>query len=185
MADDLIFKDLPQDLRDAAALVQRHLGEALSECDARASELKKEHDSRKLTATILKVISVISGLVIASGLAAGVPAQVLGGAITGIAALERVFANMSHLLAVAAAKAAYDRTRRQVEAEHNRQIIKVVEIRDREPEKSAKLLIKVVGELRNRLAKARDEIETNLAANAYENLGRLTLEEQKATEPSS
>jgi len=85
---------------------------------------------------------------------------------------------MDRLLAVAAATAAYDRVRMQVVAQHNRQIIEVIKIRDREPEKSAEALIDFVGKLRDLLAEIKEKVETDLRANAFENLGRLSLEEQ-------
>lgn len=184
-SNDVSFTELSSDLRDAVALVQKQFKESLAVCDLRSSELSREHDRRKLIATILKVVSVVSSLVIATGLFLGWFTQVLGGAITSIAALERVLANMSHLLSVAAAKGAYDRIRRQVTARHSKKIIEVVSIRDRDPEKSAKLLIRTVGQLRDLLAETRDKIETDLAANAYENLGRLTLDEEKGGESNA
>lgn len=80
---------------------------------------------------------------------------------------------------MAAAKSAYERVRMQVVAQHNKQIIEVVKFRDREPEKSAEALIAFVGELRDRLSVIKETVETDLNANAYENLGRLSLDEQK------
>ena len=174
------FPRLPNDFRDASALVQEQLKESINSLDTRIAELNTEQGRRKLTALALKVVSVISSIVIATGILGGLSVQVLGGAIAGIAALERVFANMSRLLAVAAAKGALDRIRRQVVAQHNKKIVQVVQYRDREPEKSAQLLIKFVGELRDSLATTKDRIETDLHNNAYENLGRLSLEEQSA-----
>jgi hypothetical protein len=171
------FPALPADFRDAAALVQRQFKESIDSLDVRTEALRAEHQRRKLTALALKVISVLSSLIIATGFAAGNIAQLLGGVITGMAALERVFANMSRLLAVAAAKGAYERVRRQVVSSHNQKIVDIVKIRDREPEKSADLLITSVGSLRDELAKTKNDIESQLDNNAYENLGRLTLDE--------
>ncbi len=171
------FPALPPDFRDAAALVQAQFRESVESLDKRIAALRTEHQRRKLTATTLKVISVLSSLVIATGFVKGNVPQVLGGVITGMAALERVFANMSRLLAVAAAKGAYERVRRQIVSSHNQKIVDIVKIRDREPEKSADLLINSVGGLRDELAKTKNDIETQLDNNAYENLGRLTLDE--------
>ena len=144
--------------------------------------IEKEHGRRTIVAIALKVISVLSSLVVLSGVANEGLVQLLGGAITGIAALERIFANMSRLLALSAAKAAYERARMQVVAQHNRKIIEVVKFRDRDPEKSADTLIAFVGELRDRLADVKEKVETDLGVNAYENLGRLTLEDPKTAE---
>jgi len=174
------FPGLPADFRDAAALVQKQFAESLDSLDSRTVALGAEERRRKITAYSLKVISVLSSLVIATGFLEGSGVQILGGAIAAMAALERVFANVSRLLAVAAAKSAYERVRRKVVALHNQKIVEVVKIRDSESEKSANLLISFVGELRDLLAKTKDDIETQLSANAYENLGRLTLDEPNA-----
>ena len=171
------FPKLPSDFRDAAELVQKQFAESIQSLDARTAGLGLEERRRKGTALTLKVISVLSSLIIATGFVHGSIAQILGGTITGMAALERVFANLSRLLAVAAARSAYERVRRQVVALHNQKIIDVVKYRDRDAEKSADMLISFVGELRDLLAKAKDEVETQLANNAYESLGRLTLDE--------
>lgn len=176
------FPSLSADFKDAADLVQNQFKESIASLDLRISALEAEHKKRRATAIVLKVASVVSSLVVLSGVAAAGLVQVLGGLITGIAALERIFANMNRLLAVAAATAAYERVRMQVVSQHNRQIIDVVKFRDRDPEKSADALIAFVGALRDRLAEVKEKVETDLRANAYENLGRLSLEEQKAVE---
>lgn len=174
------FPSLPSDFQDAAALTQQQFKESVESLDVRIKKLEKEHNKRKVTATILKVISVVSSLIVLSGVANATLVQVLGGLITGIAALERIFANMSRLLAVAAALAAYERIRMQIVANHNREIIEVVKYRDRNPEKSADMLIKFVGVLRDKLATIREKVEGDLRDNAYENLGRLVLDEVKS-----
>jgi hypothetical protein len=183
-AEPQAFPTLPDDFRGAAALVQRQFSESIESLDKRVSGLTAEQGSRRRTAATLKVISVASSLLIAAGAFSGVTTQVLGGAIAGVAALERVFANMSRLLAIAAGKSAFERVRRQVVAEHNKKIIEVVRFHVREPEKSADLLISFVGELRDRLDATRDQIETALANNSYENLGKLSLEEHQEKAPN-
>jgi hypothetical protein len=180
MPDDnelLVLPALPADFKDAAALVQAQFKESIKSLDNRIEALRAEHQRRKVVAVALKVISVLSSLIIATGFLASSVAQVLGGIITGMAALERVFANVGRLLAVAAAEGAYERVRRQIVSSHNQKIVDIVKIRDREPEKSADLLIASVGSLRDELARMKNEIETQLDNNAYENLGRLTLDE--------
>jgi hypothetical protein len=172
------FPTLPHDFSDAAALVQSQLKESVEASDAQIAALGKEQSQRKNIAIALKVISVLSGLIIATGFVTGSLAQILGGIIPGIAALERIFANMSRLLAVSAAKNAYERIRRSVVAHHSKHIVEVVRIRDRDSERAADLLIKMIGELRDDLATKRDEIESRLAQNDYDNLGRLILEEK-------
>jgi hypothetical protein len=172
------FPSLPKDVQDAANLVQAQFIESLAALDARVAALGAEQSLRKKVAILLKVVSVLSGLVIATGFVTGSAAQVLGGFIPGIAALERVFANLSRLLAVSAAKNAYERIRRSVVARHSRFIVDVVKIRDRDPEKAANLFIKTNGTLRDDLAKKRDEIEDKLSHNDYDNLGRLSLDEK-------
>lgn len=176
------FPTLPNDFKSAAELVQSQFKEGISALDERIRELETEQRRRNITAIVLKVVSVISSLIVLSGVAGGMLVQVLGGAITGIAALERVFANMSKLMAVAAAVAAYQRLRMQVVAQHNREIIEVIKYRDRDPAKSADALISFVGKLRDAIAEIREKIESDLRSNAYENLGRLVLEEQKSSE---
>jgi len=172
------FPSLPGDFRDAAALVQSQLKESVEASDTRVAALGAEQSRRKSIAIVLKVVSVLSGLIIATGFVTDSAVQILGGIIPGIAALERVFANMSRLLAVSAAKNAYERVRRSVVARHSKHIVEVVRIRDRESERAADLLIKMIGELRDDLAAKRDEIEGRLAQNDYDNLGRLNLEEK-------
>lgn len=172
--------ELPADVRDAAALVQAQLRETVAAVDERTQDLSREQVRRRRVALVLKVASIISGLVIATGFAADVTAQVLGGLISGIAALERAFANMSRLLAVTAAKNAYERLRRSVEARHNREVVDVVRIRDRDPTGSADRLIERFGELRDELATKRDEVESRLEKNDYDNLGRLDLDDAEA-----
>ena len=176
------FPSLPPDFKAAADLVQTQFKEGIQSLDARVGVLQREHAKRKATAIVLKIVSVLSSLVIATGFVGAGLVQVLGGSITAIAALERILANTSRLLAVAAATAAYERVRMQVVALHNKRIVEVVKIREREPEKSADSLIQFVGDLRDRLAQIGETVETDLAANAYENLGRLSLEEQKPIE---
>ena len=78
--------------------------------------------------------------------------QVLGGIIPCVAALERVFANLSRLLAVTAAKNAYDRVRRAVVARHNHEIVDVVRIRDRQPKTAADNLVNMDRKLNKLLA---------------------------------
>ena len=174
----LQFQTLPADFRDAARLVQSQLNDSITASDERAAALGAEQTRRKNVAITLKVVTVLSGLIIATGFVKDSAAQILGGIIPGIAALERIFANMSRLLAVSAAKNAYEHVRRSVVARHGKQIIDVVKIRDREPERSAEMLIKMSGELRDDLAARRDEIEGRLAQNDYDNLGRLNLDEK-------
>jgi hypothetical protein len=172
------FPSLPGDFRDAASLVQSQLKESVEASDTRVAALGAEQSRRKNVAIVLKVVSVLSGLIIATGFVTDSAVQILGGIIPGIAALERIFANMSRLLAVSAAKNAYERVRRSVVARHSKHIVEVVRIRDRESERAADLLIKMIGELRDDLAAKRDEIESRLAQNDYDNLGRLILEEK-------
>jgi hypothetical protein len=175
------FPALPKDFRDAAALVQSQFNEAVQALDRRTNALASEQRRRKIIAAVLKVVSVLSGLVIATGFVNQSVGQILGGIIPGIAALERVFANLSRLLAVTAAKNAYDRIRRSIVARHNNEIVEVVKIRDREPEKAADKLIGFVGKLRNLLAAKEADIEGKLAQNDYDNLGRLNLDDDSGT----
>jgi len=170
---------LPSDLQDAVALVQKQLKARISDRDARVSALGAEAKRRKVIAIVLKVVSVLSGIVVATGFAATSIMQVLGGLIPAIAALERVFANLNRLLAVTAAKNAYERIRRQTVAAHDREIVSVVKIRDRDPQAAADKLISFVGELRNRLSETCDAIETTLAKNDYDRLGTLALEQEQ------
>lgn len=174
------FPSLPPDFQDAAALIQKQFKESIASLDSRIEELEVEHKNRKTIAIILKILSVLSSLIVLSGVANDLLVQVLGGLITGIAALERVFANMSRLLAVAAAISAYQRVRMQVVNTHNREIIEVVKFRNRDPQKSANTLITFVGLLRDQLAKIKENVESNLRENAYENLGRLVLDDPKS-----
>ena len=139
--------------------------------------LTTDQRRRRNVAIGLKVISVLSGIVIATGFLTKSIVQVLGGVIPAITALERVFANLSHLLAVTAAKNAYERVRRQTVARHNQQIVEVVRIRDTDPAKAADTLIAFVGALRDQLAATTDEIEGRLAQDDYDSLGRLSLED--------
>jgi hypothetical protein len=175
------FPKLPKDHQDAVRLVQKQLKEQMEALDRRVTALTGEQKRRRIVAIVLKVISVLSGIVIATGFLQQNIVQVLGGIVPAIAALERVFANLSRLLSISAAKNAYERIRRQTVAEHNRQIIAVVEIRDREPAKAATILTKFVGRLRDRMAAAEDAVEDRLAHNDYDNLGRLTLEEDSSS----
>jgi hypothetical protein len=171
------FKGLPKDHQDAVALVQKQLKESLVSLDRRAEALGREGTRRRRVAIFLKVVSILSGFVIATGFLQQSIVQILGGIVPIVAALERAFANLSRLLAVSAAKNAYERVRRQTVAQHDREIIAVITIRDREPEKAANRLISFVGKLRDRLAAAELEIEDKLAKNDYDSLGRLALEE--------
>src|SRR3954470_10554195 len=91
---------LPNDFRDAVALVQTQLSEGMDALDGRVIQLNSQQRRRKTVAVLLKVVSVLSGLVIATGFVNRSVVQVLGGIIPAIAALERVFANLSRLLAV-------------------------------------------------------------------------------------
>jgi hypothetical protein len=157
--------------------VQTQLREQLEAVDGRIAALSTEGISRRRMAVWLKVVSVLSGLVIATGFLAQGVVQVLGGIIPAIVALERVFANLSRLLAVTAAKNAYERIRRQTVARHNQQIVNVVKIRDTDTKNAAETLIVFVGELRDKLSSTEDEIEEKLAKNDYDALGKLSLED--------
>ena len=170
---------LPKDLQDAVALVQNQLLGRVTDLDDRVRALGSEVKRRKFIAVVLKVVSVLSGIIVATGFAATSVMQVLGGLIPTIAALERVFANLNRLLAVTAAKNAYERIRRQMVAAHDREIVAVVKIRDREPQKAADKLITFVGHLRDRLSVTCDDIETTLAKNDYDRLGTLALEQEQ------
>jgi len=75
------FPELPSDFKDAAELVQKQLEESIASLDTRMATLEHEYKRRKLTATTLKVISVISSLVVLSGVGTEGLAQILGGAI--------------------------------------------------------------------------------------------------------
>lgn len=183
-ADELKqFPGLTKDYQDAVQLVQAQLREHLASLDSRVQMLVAEQRRRKTVAIILKVVSVLSGLVIATGFLAHSVVQVLGGVIPAIAALERVFANLSRLLAVTAAKNAYERVRRHVVARHDQQIVDVVKIRDTNPKKAADTFIAFAGGLRDKLAAASNEIEEKLSKNDYDNLGRLSLEDDVNAPP--
>lgn len=178
------FPSLPSDFKDAAALVQKQLVESIKSLDTRVIELEAEAKNRKNIAILLKTVSVVSSLIILSGFASVHWAQILGGIITAIVALERVFANMNRLLAVSASIGAYERVRLQVKAAHNRNIINVIKIRDRKPEESADKLIQLVGQLRDQLAEVKEKVEVQLRQNEYTNLARLSLENENSENQS-
>jgi len=175
------FSNLPKDFGDAAELAQNKFAESIASLDVRIADLKKEERTRKVVAIVLKVVSVLSSLIIAMGFVKGSVAQILGGTITAMAALERVFANLNRLLAVAAARSAYDRIRRKVVAFHDDKIVEVVKIRDRRSEDAANMLIEFLTALGRMIAKAKDDIENGLERNEYEALGRLSLDEPHQT----
>lgn len=170
---------LPTDLQDAAALVQRQLKQGLSRLDQRVSQLGQQEKRRRTIAAVLKIVSVISGVVIAIGFFSKSVLQVIGGLVPIMVGLERAFANLDSLLSVTAAKNAYERMRREIVASHNRGVVNVIRIRDRQPAEAADALIKLVESLRDQLAKAEQDIESGLAQRNYELLGRLSLEETK------
>ncbi len=174
------FAILPKDFQDAVRLVQSQLRQRQTEVDNRTSALTSEAASRRAVALALKVVTVLSGIVIATGFLQDRVVQVIGGIVPAVVALERIFANLPRLLAVTAAKNAYQRIRRQLQAKHDAQIIEVVRIRDRKPEEAANALITFAGALRDLLAASSDDIEARLEQNDYDALGTLSLEDHAA-----
>ena len=174
------MSDLPPSTSDLDALkiIERQIKDSLAAVDQRVTELARQQARRQMAATALKILLIIGGLLITLGFATGRLAQVLGGVMSGIVALERVLANVSRLWAITSAKNAYQRIRRSVEARHNRDIIKVVELRDREPKRSVDLHKKMLGALRDDLALTRGKVEAYLAENRRKNLDHLELEDQ-------
>lgn len=65
------FPSLPADFKDAADLVQAQLKESIASLDIRIGTLEREHSKREWTAIALKVVSVVSSLVVLSGVASG------------------------------------------------------------------------------------------------------------------
>ncbi|TSE04002.1 MULTISPECIES: hypothetical protein [Aquimarina] len=155
--------------------------EWLVNLDTEVENLDKTTKTRKYTATILKLIVVISGIVIASGFLkdADIIVQIIGAVVLLITAIERVFANLDKLLSTVAAKNAFNRVRREVVRIHTNRIRPILGLKETKPEEAAKKIIELQSELIDKLMKIDDEIKTNLENKNYDILGRLTLEDKE------
>lgn len=155
--------------------------EWLDNLDSEVDILGKKTKLRKSTATILKLIVVISGIVIASGFLkdADIIVQIIGAIVLLITAIERVYANLDKLLSTVAAKNAFSRVRRDVVRIHTNRLGPILGLKESQPDEAARKVIELQNELMDKLMKIDDEIKTNLENKNYELLGRLTLEEKE------
>ncbi len=153
----------------------------LNNLDEEVKKLGRVVKSRKLTATILKLIVVVSGIVIASGFLKDfhIIVQIIGATVLLITAIEKVFANLDLLLSTAAAKNAFNRIRRDVVKIHTKKIGPILGLKETQPEEAARKIIALQSGLIEKLIDIDDEIKTNLENKNHEVLGRLTLEEKE------
>ncbi len=175
------FSGLDKGLSDAVALSNQQILGGLAELDNNVVKLDKEIRNRTTIGTVLKVIVVVSGVVIATGFLTGWNwvIQLIGGFISLITAVERIFGNVDTLLTKVAGRDAYSRIRREIVNKHEAKIIDIVQIRDTTPAEAAKQYIQVQSEIRDQIYKVDNEIKTNIENKNYELLGRLTLEDNK------
>lgn len=175
------FADVEQGLGDAVALTTKKLNMALVGLDDKVGRLTREINTRQSIGFILKLIVVVSGVVIATGFLnkSGWIIQVIGGFISLITAVERIFANVEVLLSKVAARDAYRRIRREVERTHDSKIVGIVKNRVSKPDESAGALVQMQEELMAQIANVDNDIQTGLANKQYEVLGRLTLDDKK------
>lgn len=175
------FQSLDKGLSDAVALSNQQLLGRLSELDNNVVKLDKEINNRTTIGTVLKVIVVVSGVVIATGFLTGWNwiIQLIGGFISLITAVERIFGNVDVLLTKVAGRDAYSRIRREIVNKHEAKIIDIVQIRDTTPVEAAKQYIQIQSEIRAQISKVDNEIKTNIENKNYELLGRLTLDDKK------
>jgi hypothetical protein len=175
------FTALDKGLSDAVALSNQQLLGGLSDLDKNVVKLNKEISTRATIGTVLKIIVVVSGVVIATGFLTNWNwvIQVIGGFISLITAVERIFGNVDVLLSKVAGRDAYSRIRREIVNKHEAKIIDIVQVRDTTPIEAAKEYIKVQSEIRDQIYKVDNDIKTNIENKNYELLGRLTLEDTK------
>lgn len=174
------FQALDSGLRDAVALSNQQLLGGLSELDNNVVKLDKEINSRTTIGTVLKVIVVVSGVVIATGFLTGWNwiIQLIGGFISLITAVERIFGNVEVLLTKVAGRDAYSRIRREIVNKHEAKILDIIQIRDTNPIEAAKQYINVQSEIRDQIHQVDNQIKTNIENKRYELLGRLTLDDK-------
>lgn len=175
------FQTLDSGLSDAVAVSNQQLLGGLSELDNNVVKLEKEINRRSTIGTFLKVIVVVSGVVIATGFLTGWNwiIQLIGGFISLVTALERIFANVEVLLTKVAGRDAYSRIRREIANKHDSKILDIIQIRDNNPAEAAKQYIKVQSEIRDQIHQVDNEIKTNIENKRYEVLGRLTLNDKE------
>lgn len=175
------FQSLDKGLSDAVALSNQQILGGLAELDKNVLRLDNEVKSRTTIGTLLKVVVVVSGVVIATGFLTGWNwvIQLIGGFISLITAVERIFGNVVVLLTKVAGRDAYSRIRREIVNKHEAKIIDIVQIRDTTPVDAAKQYIQVQSEIRDQIYKVDNEIKTNIENKNYEILGRLALDDKK------
>jgi hypothetical protein len=175
------FQSLDRGLNDAVAASNQQILGALADLDKNVSRLDKEVKNRTTIGTLLKVVVVVSGAVIATGFLTGWNwlIQVIGGVITLITAVERIFGNVDILLTKVAGRDAYSRIRREIVNKHEAKIIDVIQMRDPTPVDAAKEYIKVQSEIRDQIFQIDNEIKTNIANKNYQLLGRLALDDKR------
>lgn len=174
------FQTIDKGLSDAVAASNQQILGGLAELDKNVTTLDKEIKNRTGIGTLLKVIVVVSGAVIATGFLTDWNwlIQVIGGVITLITAVERIFGNVDTLLTKVAGRDAYSRIRREIVNKHEAKIIDVIKIRDTQPKEAADEYIKVQSEIRDQIFQIDNEIKNSIASKNYQLLGRLALDDK-------
>lgn len=175
------FQSLDSGLNDAVAASNQQILSGLTELDKNVLKLDIEVKRRTAIGTLLKVVVVVSGAVIATGFLTGWNwiIQVIGGIIILITAVERIFGNVDVLLTKVAGRDAYSRIRREIVNKHEAKIIDIIQIRDTTPGDAAKQYIQVQSEIRDQIYKIDNDIKTSIENKNYQLLGRLALDDKK------
>ncbi len=153
----------------------------LNTLDAQASEFENKVSNLKMTANVLKISMVLSGILLATGFIGEYESliKIIGGAVVIIPAIERIIANFDKLMIFDSANSAILRVRREVVKLHTLGLGSILAVIDSDPNHAAKKLIELQDNLTKKIIDIDNEIKNTIASKNRELLGRLSLEDNK------
>ncbi len=180
---------ISKELADALTLKQEQWAGMRQMVLERSQKLDREQKIRKVIAVVLKIATVVAGIILASGLTDSVAinigtvettlAQLLGIAILLVVGVERAVANYDRLMAVTAARDTLERVALQADHQFDAKHHELVRIKNSRPEESAEGQIKLLESLRLKLADAREKVEESLRKSDATAINRLMLDEKE------
>jgi hypothetical protein len=170
---------LPAANGDPIEYLHRQITEQLKALAARLAAIRKERRRRLGVAYGFKLTAALGGLAISTGLPQRW-AQGLGILIAVCLVLDRVFANHRRLIAVVAAKNAFERLERTTASHYNSSLTPTLHFKDQDKRASYEALLQhTFDDIHTQL----DQIETALAEQDLKILDALSLEKDAKTIP--
>lgn len=151
---------------------------AFREAEQARAPLQRSSSWRRRLAYGLKAIAVFGGLAIASGLVAQ-HAQAIGIAIAAAVAADGLFSNHVRMLLDTKAAHAFDRLAKQARRAHQLRLTPILELKEKDPEKSREQLLALLSELTGKLQSGSTEIETALSEGHIKALEGLNLDSER------